>query len=108
MKNYRTTLLGAALAALSFLAIYQSNGGDLAHWQQWLIPVALAALGYVAKDAGVTGAIKLLIATLCLLTLPACTVDWQRAAIAATNAAAPVVLDGLNKPAAKQPKNVQP
>lgn len=75
MRNYRTTLIGAALAALSFLAIYQQNGGDLANWQQWLIPVAIAALGYVAKDAGVTGSIKLLIACLCLLTLPSCTTD---------------------------------
>lgn len=72
MKNYRTTLVGAALAALSFLAIYQSNGGDLAQWKQWLIPAAIAALGYVAKDAGVTGGVKLLFAGLCLLTLPSC------------------------------------
>ncbi len=48
---------------------------------------------------------KLLSATLCLLTLPACTVDWHRAAVAAANASAPIVLDGLN---AKQPRNVQP
>jgi hypothetical protein len=73
MKNYRTTLIGAALAGLSFLAIYQSNGGDLANWQQWLIPVTIAILGYVAKDAGVTGSLKLLLASLCLLTLPSCT-----------------------------------
>lgn len=73
MKNYRTTLIGAVLAALSFLAIYQSNGGDLSHWQQWLVPALIAALGYVAKDAGVTGSLKLLIACLCLLTLPSCT-----------------------------------
>jgi hypothetical protein len=72
MRNYKTTLIGAALAGLSFLAIYQSNGGDLANWQQWLIPVAIAVLGYVAKDAGVTGSLKLLIACLCLLTLPSC------------------------------------
>jgi len=72
MKNYRTTLVGAALAGLSFLAIYQQNGGDLADWKQWLIPAALAALGYVAKDAGVTGAVKLLFGSLCLLTLPSC------------------------------------
>ena len=40
------------------------------------------------------------------LTLSACTVDWHRAAVAAANASAPIVLDGLN---AKQPrKNVQP
>jgi hypothetical protein len=73
MKNYRTTLIGAALAGLSFLAIYQGNGGDLAHWQQWLIPVTIAVLGYVAKDAGVSGSLKLLLASLCLLTLPSCT-----------------------------------
>lgn len=72
MKNYRTTLIGAALAGLSFLSIYQQNGGDLANWQQWLIPIAIAMLGYLAKDAGVTGSVKLLIAGLCLLTLPAC------------------------------------
>lgn len=75
MKNYRTTIVGALLAGLSFLAIYQSNGGDLANWQQWLIPVAVAALGYVAKDAGVTGSVKLLLACLCLLSLPNCTTD---------------------------------
>lgn len=37
--------------------------------------------------------------------LPSCTVDWKRAGIAATNAAAPIVLEGLN---AKAPKDVQP
>lgn len=75
MKNYRTTLVGSALAGLSFLAIYQQNGGDLADWKQWLIPVTIAILGYVAKDAGVTGGLKLLIASLCLLSLPSCTTD---------------------------------
>lgn len=76
MRNYRTTLVGAALAALSFLALYQQNGGDLTNWQQWLIPVAIAALGYVAKDAGVTGSVKILIACLCLLSLPSCK-QWE-------------------------------
>jgi hypothetical protein len=61
--------------------------------------------GWLSAIINGTNGPRLLIAALCLLTLPACTVDWQRAAIAATNAAAPVVLDGLN---AKQPKNVQP
>ena len=72
MKNYRTTIIGALLAGLSFLAIYQQNGGSLSNWQQWLIPALIAVLGYVAKDAGVTGSLKLLLASLCLLTLPAC------------------------------------
>jgi len=50
------------------------------------------------------------------LALSACTgFDWKKTALeagaAAANAAAPIVLDGINKaakPAAKQPKNVQP
>lgn len=42
------------------------------------------------------------------LTISACSVDWQRAALAAANASTPIVLEGLNQPAAKAPKNVQP
>ena len=72
MKNYRTTIIGALLAGVSFLGIYQGNGGNLADWRQWAIPFLIAVLGYLAKDAGVTGASKLLIASLCLLTLPSC------------------------------------
>ena len=72
MKNYRTTIIGALLAGVSFLGIYQGNGGNLADWKQWAIPFLIAVLGYLAKDAGVTGASKLLIASLCLLTLPSC------------------------------------
>lgn len=75
MRNYRTTLVGAALAGLSFLAIYQQNGGDLSDWKQWLIPAAIAILGYIAKDAGVSGTMKLLISCLCLLSVPSCTSD---------------------------------
>jgi hypothetical protein len=105
MKNWKTTVIGAAFAAVTFISTYQANGGNLADWKLWVIPALAAALGYVAKDAGVTGSLKILIASLCLLTLSACTVDWQKAAVAATNAAAPVVLEGIN---AKQPKNVQP
>lgn len=72
MKNYRTTIIGALLAGVSFLGIYQSNGGNLADWKQWAIPFLIAVLGYLAKDAGVTGASKVLIASLCLLSLPSC------------------------------------
>lgn len=79
MKNWKTTLLGAALAVVTFLATYQANGGNLADWKLWLIPALSAALGYVAKDAGVTGSMKLLIATLCLLSLPACSTPEQNA-----------------------------
>lgn len=79
MKNWKTTLLGAALAVVTFLATYQANGGNIADWKLWVIPALSAALGYVAKDAGVTGSMKLLIATLCLLSLPACSTPEQNA-----------------------------
>lgn len=65
-------MIGALLAGLSFLAIYQSNGGNLSDWKQWLIPTLIAVLGYLSKDAGVTGSLKILLAGLCLLGVPAC------------------------------------
>lgn len=62
--------------------------------------------GWLSAIINGTNGPRILIATLCLLTLPACTVDWQRAATAAANASAPIILEGIN---AKQPrKSVQP
>ena len=72
MQNYRTTLVGASLAGLTFVSQFQSNGGNLADWRLWVIPFLIAVLGYVAKDAGVTGTAKILIGCLALLTLPSC------------------------------------
>ena len=72
MKNYRTTLLGSIFAALTFLQTYQANGGNINDWKLWLIPAVIAALGYAAKDAGVTGAAKILIGCLALLLIPSC------------------------------------
>lgn len=124
MRNYRTTLVGAALAGLSFLAIFQQNGGNLADWKQWLIPAAIAVLGYVAKDAGVTGSLKLLLVSLCLLSLPSCTTDaagtkaflgldgpqWlglgQDAAKAAAKSAVISYAQRRAVTSAKQPRNV--
>ena len=63
--------------------------------------------GWLSAIINGTNGPRILIATLAL-TLSACTVDWQRAALAAANASTPIVLEGLNKPAAKAPKNVQP
>jgi len=114
MRNYRTTLVGAALAGLSFLAIYQQNGGDLSDWKQWLIPAAIA------------GTMKLLIACLCLLSVPSCTSDaagnkaflglttvqWIGVGQDAAKAAAQGGFGGYTQrravTAAKQPVNVQP
>jgi hypothetical protein len=130
MRNWRTTLIGAALAAVTAIALYQQSGGDLSDWKQYAIPVLLAFLGYLAKDAGVTGSVKLLIACLCLLSLPACAVngagqktflgltqaDWTLVSKDAGNAAvrsglqAGLISYGTRRAvtAAKQPINVQP
>lgn len=100
MNSWKTTLIGVALAVLSFLSIYQTNGGDLSHWQQWLIPALVAALGMVSKDYNVSGSaplqvssagaidlikrVSLLLALLSLLGLMffsiACTTQQQDAA----------------------------
>jgi len=50
MKNWKTTASGAILAGLTFVAQYQSNGGDLKDWTLWAIPAAIAVLTYLTKD----------------------------------------------------------
>lgn len=55
MKNWKTTLIGGALALLAWLDIYQRDGGDLANWRQWVIPALVALLGAVSKDFNVSG-----------------------------------------------------
>lgn len=81
MKNWKTTILGALLAGVSFLGVYQTNGGDLGDWKLWVIPLLLQVLGYLAKDAGVTG--RLMAFGLLCMILPSCealkTVDWKGA-----------------------------
>lgn len=79
MKNYRTTLIGALLAGATFLGMYQSNGGDLGDWKQWFIPLLIAVLGYIAKDAGVTGMVKL---ALLSLLIPACSPQQRQTTLA--------------------------
>jgi len=55
MKNWRTTLAGAVLAVLSYISIYQGNGGDLNDWKLWAIPAAIQLLTFLTKDHNVTG-----------------------------------------------------
>jgi hypothetical protein len=55
MTNWKTTVTGALLAAITAISIYTTNGGDFSDWKLWLFPVLLAVFGYLAKDAGVTG-----------------------------------------------------
>ena len=55
MKNWHTTLIGTALAVVTFLTSYQANGGCLDDWKLWAAPALMAGLGWLAKDAGVSG-----------------------------------------------------
>lgn len=56
MKNWRTTIIGAVIAALIVIQGAVSSG--TIEWKSVLIAAAVAAFGYVAKDAGVTGTEK--------------------------------------------------
>ncbi|WP_395741035.1 hypothetical protein [Prosthecobacter sp.] len=83
MKNWRTTIFGALLAGATFLGQFQSNGGNLSDWKLWVIPLLMAVLGYLAKDAGVTGSLKALGLLLCCLLVVSCgTTAEQRKSIA--------------------------
>lgn len=86
MKSYKTTIIGALLAGVSFLGIYQSNGGNLSDWKQWVIPFLIAVLGYLAKDSNVTGPVKAIGFMLaCSVLLTSCggitKADAERAAL---------------------------
>jgi len=52
MKNWKSTLIGAALAGADvFISSVSIEGFDLGDWKNYLRPVLLAALGYVVADA---------------------------------------------------------
>jgi len=52
MKNWKSTLLGAALAGADVIVTSLSvDGFDVADWKSYLRPVLLAALGFVVADA---------------------------------------------------------
>lgn len=56
MKNWKTTLVGALAAGANIAAtLYQTGTVDV---KTLLVSAGIAALGYVAKDAGVTGVAK--------------------------------------------------
>jgi hypothetical protein len=62
MKNWRTTLIGGiAAAATAAAGVAQMTNGQFDNKQGWLSmasAVFMALLGYVAKDAGVSGSEK--------------------------------------------------
>lgn len=47
----KTTIAGILAAALYALQDVLQHGAKLEDWKTWIVPVALAALGYFAKDA---------------------------------------------------------
>jgi hypothetical protein len=50
VKNWKTTLAGAVMAAVAALAEV-SAGKPLDEWQTWIFPVSLAVIGFLARDA---------------------------------------------------------
>ncbi len=56
MKNWRTTLVGAILAIV--VAVQPIIATGSIDWKAVSLAALIALLGYLAKDAGVTGTIK--------------------------------------------------
>lgn len=50
VKNWKTTIAGALLAGLTVLG-QVSDGQSLDDWRNWILPVALAVIGFLARDA---------------------------------------------------------
>jgi uncharacterized membrane protein YkvI len=55
MKNLKTTVAGVITAALVALTNILQNGAKLEDWKTWVVPVAIAIMGYVSKDYNATG-----------------------------------------------------
>ncbi len=51
----KTTLAGLAGAALLVLQAHLQSGKDLTDWKTYLGPLAIALLGFLAKDFNKTG-----------------------------------------------------
>lgn len=50
IKNWKSTLIGAGLAAADVVLQLLQNA-DMTDWKMWLRPILFAALGYVVADA---------------------------------------------------------
>ena len=46
----KTTIIGAIAAAASAVQLIVQQGAKIEDWKTWLLPAALAMLGYFAKD----------------------------------------------------------
>ena len=47
----KTTLIGLLCAAAAAIQGIVQQGHDVTDWKTWVLPVTLAVLGYLAKDA---------------------------------------------------------
>lgn len=56
MKNWRTTIAGAIAGGLT--AILPQLGAEDLDWKAILLGFVIAVMGYVSKDAGVSGTTK--------------------------------------------------
>lgn len=55
--NWKTTLIGMALAAVNYLGNALQTG-DWTDWKTIVVSALMAAFGYLAKDAGISGTAK--------------------------------------------------
>lgn len=47
----KTTIIGLLAAAAAAIQSTVQAGAQINDWKTWILPVTLAALGYLAKDA---------------------------------------------------------
>lgn len=48
--NWKTTAAGCLAAAAAAITLVVQQGHSVADWKTWILPVAMAVLGYVSKD----------------------------------------------------------
>lgn len=49
-RNWKTTTAGAVAAAAAVITSVVQEGASLSDWKTWIVPAALALLGYLAGD----------------------------------------------------------
>jgi len=47
----KTTIIGLLAAAAAAIQATLQQGASIEDWKTWILPVTLAVLGYLAKDA---------------------------------------------------------
>ena len=49
--NWKTTFAGCLAAAAAAITLVVQQGHSITDWKTWILPVAMAVMGYVAKDS---------------------------------------------------------